>query len=186
MTYRIFAILSLLVVIVGSIMLAREPGQESAPSAVQRSGSDEGYSARNATLVETGADGEPIYTLNAATIRQEPDHRQVDLTEVHMSFRDASGHPWTASADRGELGRDSDVVILSRNVLLAGTPAGTSGPAQVLTEQLRYDTRTEVARTAEPVTLIWPGCRLEAVGLMADLKHHRVQLESSVHGICAQ
>jgi LPS export ABC transporter protein LptC len=185
-TYRIFAVLTIVIVIVGSIMLAREQGQTPTATTVQRSGWNEGYSARNATLVQTAADGRPLYTLDASTIRQEPNGRQVQLENVRMRFHDASGHDWTASAEHGRLGRDSGVVELSDDVHLSGTASDIRGPAEITTPKLRYDTRTEVATTREPVTLLWPGCRLDAVGLVADLKDRRVQLESSVHGICAQ
>ena len=185
MIYRIFFFLTVLAVIVGSLMLARQQGGKPAPAAVQRSGS-EGYSARNARLVETGPDGEPLYTLDAAAIRQDPDRQQVQLTDVLLRFRDSSGRTWTATAERGQLGQDSRVIKLSRDVQLWGTPPGTQGPAEIATEKLSYDTRTEVAETGEPVTFVWPGCRFHAIGLVANLKEHRVQLESSVHGICAQ
>lgn len=186
MIYRIFAVLAVVVVIVGSVMLAREQGEEPTPATVQRSGWDEGYSARNATLVETGPDGEPLYTLEAATIRQQPNEQQVQLSQVRMKFRDANGRPWTASAVHGELGRDSEVVELSDNVRLSGTSPDTQRPAEITTQRLSYDTRTQIAKTREAVTLRWPGCRLDAIGMVADLKEHQVQLESSVHGICAQ
>ena len=98
---------------------------------------DEGYSAQNAQLVQTGADGLPLYTLNAATIRQLPNEDQVQLTQVQMSFRDANGNPWTATADRGELEQALAAGAASGNVHVSGTPARSPQPAQITTDCAR-------------------------------------------------
>ncbi|MGA9366721.1 MAG: LPS export ABC transporter periplasmic protein LptC, partial [Steroidobacteraceae bacterium] len=95
MIYRILAILTIVAVIVASILLSRQQSATPAATAVQPNEWDEGYSAQNAQLVETGADGLPLYTLNAATMRQLPNADQVQLTQVQMTFRDPNGDPWT-------------------------------------------------------------------------------------------
>ena len=48
--------------------------------------------------MQTGADGLPVYTLDAAKIRQQPDRDLVDLQQVLLGFRDPSGDEWTACA----------------------------------------------------------------------------------------
>ncbi len=93
MIYRILAVLTIIAVIVASIFLSQQQGATPAATTVQANEWDEGYSAQNAKLVETGVDGLPLYTLNAATIRQLPNQDQVQLTQVQMSFRDANGDP---------------------------------------------------------------------------------------------
>lgn len=182
MIYRIFAVLTVIAVIVASLFLSRQ--QSATPTATTVRGNEwnEGYSAQDARLVETGADGLPLYTLNAATIRQLPNEDQVRLTQVQMSFRDAAGNPWTATADRGELEQASEQVQLSGNVHVAGTIAGAAGDAQIFTAALAVDVRTDIVSTKDPVQMLWSGRRLNSTGLTADLKDHRVELESGVHG----
>ena len=73
MIFRIFAVLTLIAVIVASLLLSGQQGATPTATTVQSNVWDEGYSAQGARLVETGANGLPLYTLNAATIRKLPD-----------------------------------------------------------------------------------------------------------------
>jgi len=180
--YRILAVLTIIAVIVASIFLSQQQGATPAATTVQANGWDEGYSALNAKLVETGADGLPLYTLNAATIRQLPNEDQVQLTQVQMSFLDANGNPWTGTADSGELEQAADRVRLAGNVHISGTMGGTAGDAQMFTASLSVDLRTNIVSTKDPVRMLWAGKQLNSTGLVANLKDDRVELESAVHG----
>lgn len=180
MIYRLFAILTIVAVIVASVLLSGQQGVTPAATTVQENSWDEGYSAQDARLVETGADGLPLYTLNAATIRQLPNEGQVQLTRVQMSFRDPDGDQWTATADQGELEQTEGQVQLSGNVHAAGTLA--SQPAQIITAALSVDIHSDIVSTREPVQMHWAGQQLNSTGLTANLKDDRVHLESAVHG----
>lgn len=182
MIYRIFAVLTIVAVIVASLLLARQQTGAPASTAVQRTSWEEGYAARNARLVQTGADGEPLYTLSAASVRQQPNEDRVQLTQVQMTFRDPNGTPWTASADQGMLQQAAGQVVLSGNVHVSGTPPQGHGPAQITTEALSVDLHSDLVSTHDPVTLLWAGTVLSSTGLIANLKDYRVQLESQVHG----
>jgi LPS export ABC transporter protein LptC len=182
MIFRIFAVLTIVAMIVGSLLLSQQEGSAPSPTTVQQTAWDEGYSAQNARLVQTAADGVPLYALNAATIRQLPNEDQVQLTQVQMTFRDTNGNAWTATADRGELEQAAQQVDLAGNVHVLGTPPEAQGPAQITTEALSVDLRSDLVSTPDPVTLLWAGAVLNSTGLRADLKRYRVQLESRVHG----
>jgi LPS export ABC transporter protein LptC len=182
--YRIFAVLTIVAVIVASILLSRQQNTTPAATAVQSNEWDEGYSAQNARLVETGADGLPLYTLNAATIRQLPNEDQVQLTQVQMSFRDANGDPWTATADRGELEQGSQQVQLAGNVHALGLLGAKS--AQITTAALSVDIHSDIVSANVPVQMLWGGQQLSSTGLTANLKDDRVHLESAVHGTFSQ
>jgi LPS export ABC transporter protein LptC len=186
MIYRLFAVLTIVAVIVASLLLARQQGAAPATAAVQESAGGEGYSARGAKLVQTGANGQPLYTLDAAVIRQLPHGRQVQLTQVQLSFRDSDGNLWTATSDRGELDSSMQQVELAGDVHVSGLPPGEHGPAQITTQALSVDIRENIVSTRDPVTLLWSGRQLSAVGLTANLKDHRVDLESAVHGTFPQ
>lgn len=186
MIYRLFAVLTIVAVIVASLLLARQQNTAPATTAVQDSGGGEGYSAHGAQLIQTGADGRPLYTLNAATIRQLPNERQVQLTQVQLSFRDSDGTLWTATSDSGELEQSAQHVQLTGDVHVSGAPPGDRGPAQITTATLSVNIRGAIVSTRDPVTLLWSGRQLNAVGLIANLKDHRVDLESAVHGTFPQ
>jgi lipopolysaccharide export system protein LptC len=182
MIYRLVAVLAVLALIVGVVLLSGTQREAAAPTAAGAPPPDPGYAARTAHLVQTGPDGAPLYSLDAAQITQQPDQGSVELQQVRMGFRPAGGDQWTAHAEHGELGQASGVVQLDGAVQVAGVLPGTQDPAEFTTEHLSFDTRTDVATTRDPVTFTVSGHELHAVGLIARLKEGRVQLESAVHG----
>lgn len=182
MIYRIFAVLTFFAVIAGSLFLSRQQSGAPASTTVQQMGWNEGYSARDARLVETGTDGLPLYTLNAAIIRQQPNEDLVRLTQVRMTFVDENGTPWTATADHGTLRRAAGKVRLTGNVHVFGTPPQAQAPAQITSDVLSVDLHRDLVTTRQPVTMLWAGTVLKSIGLIANLKDYRVQLESQVHG----
>ena len=181
MIYRLMAILAVVVLVVG-LVLSGGTREAAVPSATAARTHDAGYAALGARLVQTGADGQPLYSLDAARISQRPDDSTVQMTQVQMGFRATGGEQWTARAERGELVQDTGVVQLDGNVHLSGLLPGTEDQAEITTEHLAFDTHAQVASTSEPVTLAMSGRELQARGLVARLKEGQVQLESAVHG----
>lgn len=182
MIYRLVVVLAVLALIAGVVFLSGPQHEAVVPSAAGAPLQDPGYSARTARLVQTGADGQPLYTLDAAEIHQQAGQSMVQLSDVQMGFRATGGEQWTARAQHGELGQDTGIVDLDGSVHIAGLLPGTQDPAEISTEHLAYDTRTEVASTQDPVTLTVSGRELHAIGLIARLKEGHVELESAVHG----
>jgi lipopolysaccharide export system protein LptC len=182
MIYRLAAVLAVLALIAGVIFLSGTQRETPAPSTADTRVHDPGYAARDARMVQTGPDGAPLYTLDAAQIHQQPDQSTVELQQVHLGFRAADGDQWTARAAHGELGQDTGIVQLDGAVHVAGVLPGTQDQAEITTEHLSFDTRTEVATTDDAVTVTMSGNELHAKGLIARLKEGRVQLESAVHG----
>jgi LPS export ABC transporter protein LptC len=143
---------------------------------------EQGYSATDAQVVETGADGLPMYTLQAKQVQQEPDANLVNLTTVHMTFRDQSGGQWQGRSDHAQVQQDSEQIDLSGSVDVSGLFAGNDQPAHVLTDTLHVDTRTDIISTQAAVTLLWGGYVVDAIGLIVNIKNDHLKLESQVHG----
>jgi LPS export ABC transporter protein LptC len=181
MIFRILAALLFIAIIVGSFWLGGEQRETTATTTIEASSADLGYSARNATLVETGVDGLPVYTLNANVIRQHPGDG-VEFEQVQMTFRDANGQTWKGRADRGELTTDTGKVDLSGNVHVNGLLPGSEQIADLASEKLAVDTHEDIISTAEPVTVNSIGRQLKSKGLVATLKEHHLVLESNVRG----
>jgi LPS export ABC transporter protein LptC len=182
MRYRVAVLAALLALIVGLVLLTAPPPESVARAATGQPLHDPGYSALQARLVQTGTDGQPLYTLDAAQIQQQPDRGLVELQQVRLGFRDAEGNQWTARAARGELAQGSGVVQLDGDVHVNGTLPGTGEPTEITSEHLAFDTSAQVVTTQAPVTIVMSGRELEARGLIASLKERRVHLESAVHG----
>ena len=182
MIYRLAAIAAVLALIVGMVLLTAPQPESVARAATGQPLHDPGYSAQQARLVQTGVDGRPVYTLDAAQIQQQPDREVVELQQVRLGFRDAEGNQWTARAARGELAQGSGLVQLAGDVHVNGTLPGSGEPTQITSEHLAFDTNAQVVSTQSPVTIVMTGRELQARGLVANLKERHVHLESAVHG----
>jgi len=95
MIYHTFVALVFISVIVASILLGGEQRGSVSPTTVDQRAADLGYAARQAQLVETGADGRPLYTIDAALI-DEVLTMYVKLTpkavaEMALAVLDANG-----------------------------------------------------------------------------------------------
>jgi LPS export ABC transporter protein LptC len=183
MIFRIFATLALLALIGGSILLGRQTRDVETPAPAGRPAEDLGYGARDAQLVETGADGRPKYTLNAKMIEQHPKDGSVQLNIVHMILDDVDGNRWTVDAQRGDIVHDGENIDLEGDVHVSGVLPGTNQPADISSDRLSFNTRTDVVTTQDPVTFVWSGRQIHSVGIVASLKDSQVQLESAVHAI---
>jgi len=183
MIFRIVATLALLALIAGSLFLGRQQRDAGTPAPANRPTEDLGYGARDAQLIETGADGRPRYTLNAKLIEQHPKDQSVQLQTVHMILNDADGNRWTVDAQRGDIVGDGVNIDLSGDVHVVGVLPGTEQPADITSDRLSFDTHADIVTSADPVTFSWAGRQIHSVGIVANLKDSHVQLESAVHGI---
>jgi len=182
MTYRLLLLAALLSLVVGIVLLSAPQRDSGTPSMAGGPRHDPGYSALKARVVQTGTDGRPIYTLDAEQIQQQPNNGLVELEQVQLGFRDASGNEWTARARHGELTQGSGLVKLDGDVHVAGLLPGTQEAAEITSEHLTVDTNAQVVATRDPVTFTTSGRELHATGMVASLKERNMQLESDVHG----
>lgn len=182
MIYRVFVVVVFIGVIVGSILLGGQQRGSVSPITVDERAADLGYAARQAQLVETGADGHPLYTINAALINEPPGALNVEMQQVRMSFTDGSGNEWTGRADSGVASQDTGHVELSGNVQISGVLPDSRDDASITTDRLSVDTHAQTVQTRDPVTLTLSGREIKARGLSANLKDGVVHLESNVHG----
>jgi lipopolysaccharide export system protein LptC len=180
MSKRLTALI-VIAVIVGAALLGQQRFKQAAPAAPARS-EETGYFARNAELTETGEDGRPLYRLDAETILQRPKDDSVQLNKVRMTYRAENSSQWALSAEHGTVRENNEHIELAGDVRVAGVVPGTNGLAQILTDTLSFDTKTEVASTQDEVTVLWAGRELHGTGLTANLKDRQVRLESKVHG----
>jgi LPS export ABC transporter protein LptC len=181
--YRLLILLGMTLVGV-AVWLTLAPRQTEPATARsgQQAGPDLGYSAGNASVVETGADGRPMYTLQAREVRQDPADNLVNLTDVHMTFHDSSGGQWQARADRAVARQDSPQIDLSGSIDGGGTFAGSDQPIHFTADTLHIDTGADLVQTQSAVTFTSFGKLLNARGMQINLKGHHVKLDSQVHG----
>ena len=183
MIYRVLATATLIALAVaGLLLLSSEQSSLAppAPSTVQLP--DPGYSAQNATLVETGPDGQPMYTVMANVIHQQPDSQQVTLDGVQLQFRDPKAQVWHGRSDRGLIVNDAARVEMLGDVNLWGLLPGSDQVAHITTDWLQVNTQSQVVSTQAPVDFDWSHQHVRARGMTVHLKTSRVQLDADVHG----
>jgi LPS export ABC transporter protein LptC len=176
------AALGIAVIVIGWLVLDREQSASMLPTQNAPAPERPGYSAQDATLIQTGEDGRDLYTVRAGTVTQQPGSPEIALQDVQMAFRDENGHLWNGRANEGRILDDAARIDLAGAVTLTGLLPGSDKPAEITTEKLSMNRRNDLVTTQSPIALDWSGQTVHARGLTARLKDQRLKLESDVHG----
>jgi lipopolysaccharide export system protein LptC len=142
---------------------------------------DPGYIATDAEIIQTGADGQPLYRLQALRVEQPQAGTEIHVTEPRLTYQEGSGPQWSLRADTGVLPPDADRADLAGSVYATASRPNTT-PLEIRTDSLGVDMDQQVVTTADPVRITWGRDLVTAVGLRADLKADTLRLESQVHG----
>jgi LPS export ABC transporter protein LptC len=179
---RLFILLAVLGLVGGIYFFSSAPGTSDPQKAAEQPPEELGYAARNATIVETGDDGRPMYTLVSDLVRQHPNDNRVQLDLPRMTFVASDGNVWHIKSKSGQIRDDGANVELFGDVHLNSLLPGADAPAVIDTSILSFDTKQEVVTTHAPVSINWNGRKLSSTGLTAKLPDHQLSLESRVHG----
>jgi LPS export ABC transporter protein LptC len=146
-------------------------------------GPDErGYYLQQAKLTELGENGRPRVTVRAETIEQQLPDQSVRLAQIELDYHTARQGLWHVTADNGRMPSDRSTLLLSGDVRVAGTAERSAGAAVIRTDELAYDTRTNVVQTAAPVTVEFGPHQLRGRGMRVGLNEGTLRLESNVNG----
>lgn len=181
MIWRIFIVLALVVVTVVSLLTGRRAQDVSTPTTYTEP-PQPGYYMKRARIVETGKNGEPLYRVEADRLQQNPADNSIEMDDLKLVYHTETDRDWTLTAVQGFVPPGAQTLDLVGNVTIVGQPQTEEPNAVIRTSRLSVDTSTHVATTRERVDIEWGPRRLSTMGLTADLKGERLQLESSVHG----
>ena len=143
---------------------------------------DRGYYLTDSTLTEMGPDGRPRIVVHAQNIEQQASDDSVSLAQLDMDYTAGKTGVWHVTADRGRMPPDHESLLLAGNVHVTGQPAGAKQDAVITTDELAYDTRTNVVQTAAPVTVHFGQHELLGRGMRVQLNDGTLRLESNVNG----
>ena len=160
-------------------MLAGSPDDatESTAAADER-----GYYLNDARLTELGADGRPRVVVRASSIEQQLADQSVHLAQIELDYTTQKQGEWRVTADRGRMPSDRGSLLLEGNVLVVGAAERSAGQAIIRTDELAYDTRTNVVQTAAPVTVDMGPHQLRGRGMRVSLNQGTLRLDSNVNG----
>jgi LPS export ABC transporter protein LptC len=135
---------------------------------------------RDAAILGTDSAGHVSYRIFAKSVEQpEQDHALV-LSEVRVEYDAREEIPWLVTAARAtRLGNGETMKLYEAR--LSSLPEPGAAALVIETEELELEPESYVARSERPVVLSQGSARLEAQRLSADLKQHRIVLESG-HG----
>src|SRR5262245_3029698 len=178
MIWRVFIILALLVVALVSLLTGRHVQDVVSPSA-QPEPPQPGYYMKGAHIIETGEDGLPLYRVDAQHMQQDPTDNSMHMDDLKLVYHTDADLDWTLTAAHGSVPPGSRTLDLFGDVVIVGRPqAESQSDAVIRTSRLSVDTETHIAKTRERVDIEWGTRRLSTIGLTADLKGERLQLES--------
>ncbi len=181
MIWRIFVVCAL-VIVVGVSVFNKDRRPVPEPTTARFEPPQPGYYMTGARITEMGEDGQPLYRVEARRIRQNPTDSGIQLEELTLQYHAPGARDWTVTAARGYVPPGSKKLNLAGDVRIVGQPTADVQPAIVRTERLTLDTESNLASTRDRVDIEWGSRRLSTMGLVADLKAEKLQLESAVHG----
>jgi len=176
---RVVIILAIVGIIIGALFLGQGGPSVPVTGGTGNAGEVPGYSARNAEVTQTGEDGRPEFVVVSPLIKQQANDERVQLDAPRMTFVSAENGTWHAQSRSGLIRADGSNVDLFGDVKMEGQLQGS--PVVINTSTIAFDTRTEIARTPAFFTVDARGGKLDATGLVANLKDGTLELESNPH-----
>lgn len=141
-----------------------------------------GYYVNEAVITVGGADGTPLYQLEAEKILHQPADKSVLLSGVKFDYLEQQGSPWELRAKQGQISDNQEVVKLFGDVRLVNRNENSETATVVTTASLDILPASYVATTKEAVVITHGQYEITAVGMAADLNQGKLKLQSQVHG----
>ncbi|MEL7451604.1 MAG: LPS export ABC transporter periplasmic protein LptC [Pseudomonadota bacterium] len=174
-------IIVLLAAVIASRLLLDRPGSD-ADADRSRTARGPGYYMRDATVLGTGRDGRPLYSLQAGRIDEETDGSGARLSDIELEYRAEDAEPWHLRADTGHISPDGQTIQLAGNVVITELDDTVDEPTQVKAPDLTVDVETHFASTLQRVRILRGADFLDGTGMEAYLSDGRLLLQSDVQG----
>ncbi|MEO8309166.1 MAG: LPS export ABC transporter periplasmic protein LptC [Pseudomonadota bacterium] len=149
------------------------------------------FVANDVIARQTGSDGKLQYEIEAERVEQNPDDNQVAAVNLTVHYESpeektaATSSNWKLTANNATLPEDGKLLKLRGAVRVTGRPPAASGPVEIATESLDYDTQTQEITTPEIVDMHMGQQHLQGLGLQANIRLGTLRLETQVHGSIA-
>jgi LPS export ABC transporter protein LptC len=165
-----------------ALWLWRPPREEVQDNQTHGTGpaTEPGYVATGAVMLETDADGQPLYRLRAERIAQPAPTDDIQLTAPQFVYQ--GGTVWTLTAKNGVLPPSAQQISLAGDVVATGEKPGAD-TMHIYSASLSVDMQTRHADTDDPVTMDWGPNRMWARGMHADMQTDHLRLTSPVYGV---
>lgn len=181
-SFRNLAVLAALSAAAALSWYFSRPPAQMPESAFTGEGAPPGYYLRDATLLGTDEAGRLLLRIHAAEAVQERDREGLELTGVHVAYRDEEAVNWVIRAERAVTPDDQSYVDME-GVRLENEPGDTGERMTIEAAHLRLDPEAYFVSTDGAVDIRIGSTTLGGVGLEARLREDVVELKSQVHGV---
>lgn len=173
-----FTLLTLIIIAVIGIWSVLEDPDEA--TAVAKNPHFVDAYAKNFTMTSINKDGQPNYTLTADLMEHFNDSGESEITQPVFNI-DRDDNAWVISAKRGTIDDDNIWVTLNEDVVML--QKNSDNPLQLNTSQMRFNTKTQIARSNKRVDITQGELSLKSNGMIFNNLTSDLELLAGVNGI---
>ena len=174
-------LLSILLIAAAAGTFVLRPAEDALEDNTGTAGSERGFYLLDAVFSGLDESGEVVYRLAAARIEGSDSPEQMSFVDVEISYGDDPDFPWHISADSARQRADQATLELS-GVVIESAADPNKKATRIQAQTLAYEPDRQLASTTGPVSLAIGENKIDAVGLIADLRNEEITLESGVSG----
>lgn len=106
-----------------------------------------------------------------------PQEQRTEFSQPVLVSRDENGKRWQVTADQGEIQDKDHLLYLTGHVEIRPVE---DDDTIITTPTLVYNSNTRWAETSDPVVIVSPQIRINAIGMTMDIPRQRIQFSSEV------
>lgn len=138
--------------------------------------------AEKVTIINMDLEGNPSSHFKATKMIHYPNKNTTLATQPNLVVFIKNEQPWHITAKQGKTIDGDTLVQLWDNVKFV-QPASQGNPeSTILTEKFIFWPHKKIAETDKPITLLQPGTKVTAIGLIADTTTGQIDLLKDVRG----
>ena len=127
------------------------------------------------------ASGRLSQTFTAAESTHYPQTRSTLFSRPVVVTTDADGDTWQVTAAEGTLSDHEHLLHLQQNVEIRPQQPQDNDNLLIRTNSLTYNDQTQIATTADPVTITSTRTTLTAVGMSMDIPRQHLEFNAQVN-----
>jgi lipopolysaccharide export system protein LptC len=142
------------------------------------------YYLKNFVATTMDVDGKPRRRLAADSMVHFPDDDSATLDRPRLELFTEHGRTWEISSTSGQVNPGGESIDLHGEVRISAVDGETeSDRVEMLTSEMVVWPERQYAETESPVKIKFVGGVVDAVGMHADFKQRRMELQAEVRGI---
>ena len=136
--------------------------------------------AKNFTMFSMNEHGQPYYTMTADLMEHFNDTGESEITQPVFNIN-RDDKEWVISAKRGKIDNDNTWVTLKQDVVML--QQNTNNPLQLKTSKMRFNTKSQIARSDKQVDITQGELSLKSNGMIFNNITGNLELLAGVNGI---